>query len=117
MTERELSALPFLNQEIEQLQARLQDPNNDPATCRQSVRDIVAEYCAWTKTVLERRIAERDKLEDGIAAINDDFTRQVMAFHYAAGMPWKTVAERIGHGCTEADCQKAVTVYFRLMAC
>ena len=53
MTERELAQLPLLSREIEQVQARLQGPDLDPAAYCQSVRRVVAEHRAWMEELLE----------------------------------------------------------------
>ena len=106
MTELELAQLPLLSREIEQVQARLQGPYLDPAAYCQSVRRVVAEHRAWMEELLEQRIAERDRLEGYIAAIEDEQTRLVFAYRFAASMPWKAVAARLGGSLTAAECSK-----------
>lgn len=111
MTEQELEQLQGLSREIEQHQARLQGSDLDPAAYCQSVRYVVAEHRAWVEELLERRVAERDRLEGYIAAIEDEQTRLIFAYHFAAGMPWKAVAARLGGGLTAAQCAKIVSRY------
>lgn len=111
MTERELISLHFINWEIEQYQTQLQGPNLDPAACLQSVRHIVAEHRAWVEEVLERRVAERDRLEGYIAAIDDEQTRLIFAYHFAAGMSGAAVAARLGGGLTAEECSRIVDSY------
>lgn len=111
MTERELAQLPLLSREIEQVQARLQGPDLDPAAYCQSVRRVVAEHRAWMEELLERRIAERGRLEGYIAAIEDEQVQLILAYHFAAGMPWKSVAARLGGGLTAAECSKIAGGY------
>lgn len=113
MTERELEQLPYLNKEIEQHQARLQGADLDPEAYCQSVRLAVAEHRQWVEELLERRMAERDRLEGYIAAIEDEQTRLVFAYHFAAGMPWKAVAARLGGSLTETECSRIVGRYFK----
>lgn len=111
MTERELAQLPLLNHEIEQIQARLQGSDLSPETYCQSVRYVVAEHRQWVEELLERRIAERDRLEGYIATIEDEQTRLIFAYHFAAGMPWKAVAARLGGGLTAVECPRIVGRY------
>lgn len=111
MTERELEQLPYLNKEIEQHQARLQGADLDPEAYCQSVRHAVAEHRQWVEELLERRVAERDGLENYIAAIEDEQARLIFAYHFAAGMPWKAVAARLGGGLTAAECSKIAGKY------
>lgn len=111
MTERELAQLPLLSREIEQVQARLQGPDLDPAAYCQSVRRVVAEHRQWVEELLGRRIAERDRLEGFIVAIEDEQTRLILAYHFAAGMPWKAVAARLGGGLTAAECSRIAGRY------
>lgn len=111
MTERELEQLPLRSREIEQHQTRLQGSDLDPAAYCQNVRHVVAEHRAWVEELLERRMAERDRLEGYIAAIEDEKTRLIFAYHFAAGMPWKVVAARLGGGLTVAQCVKIASQY------
>lgn len=111
MTERELEQLPYLNKEIEQHQARLQGADLDPEAYCQSVRHAVAEHRQWVEELLERRIAERGRLEGYIAAIEDEQVQLILAYHFAAGMPWKSVAARLGGGLTAAECSKIAGRY------
>ena len=106
MTERELAQLPLLSREIEQVQARLQGSDLDPAAYCQSVRHVVAEHRQWVEELLERRVAERDGLEGFIAAIEDEQAQLILAYRFAAGMPWKAVAARLGGSLTAAECSK-----------
>ena len=78
MTEQELTRLPILSREIEQYQTRLQGPDLDPAAYCQSVRYVVAEHRQWVEELLGRRIAERDRLEGFIVAIEDEQTRLIL---------------------------------------
>ena len=111
MTEQELTRLPILSREIEQYQTRLQGPDLDPAAYCQSVRRVVAEHRAWMEELLEQRIAERDRLEGYIAAIEDEQAQLILAYRFAAGMPWKAVAARLGGGLTAAECSKIAGRY------
>ena len=111
MTERELAQLPYLNKEIEQHQARLQGADLDPAAYCQSVRHVVADHRQGVEELLERRIVERDRLEGFIAAIEDEQTRLILAYRFAAGMPWKAVTARLGGGLTAAECSKIAGRY------
>ena len=111
MTERELEQLPYLNKEIEQHQARLQGSDLDPAAYCQSVRHVVAEHRQWVEELLGRRIVERDRLEGYIADIEDEQARLILAYHFAAGMPWKAVAARLGGSLTAAECSKIAGRY------
>lgn len=111
MTEQELTQLPLLSREIEQHQARLQGSDLDPAAYCQSVRHVVADHRQWVEELLGRRMAERDRLEDFIAAIEDEQARLILAYHFAAGMPWKSVAARLGGGLTAAECSRIAGRY------
>lgn len=111
MTKRELVQLPLLNREIEQVQTRLQGADLDPAAYCQSVRHVVAEHRQWVEEMLGRRIAERDRLEGYIAAIEDEQAQLVFAYHFAAGMSWKAVAAHLGKGLTAAECSKIAGRY------
>lgn len=111
MTEQELTQLPLLSREIEQYQARLQGQDLDPAAYCQSVRHVVAEHRQWVEELLGRRIAERDRLEGFITAIEDEQARLIFAYHFAAGMPWKAVAARLGRGLTAPQCMKIASKY------
>lgn len=111
MTEQELTQLPLLSREIEQHQARLQGPDLDPEEYCQSVRHVVAEHRQWVEEILGRRIAERDRLEGFIAAIADEQAQLILAYRFAAGMPWKAVAARLGRGLTAAKCSRIAGRY------
>lgn len=111
MTEQELAQLPLLSREIEQYQARLQGADLNPAAYCQSVRHVVAEHRQWVEELLERRVAERDGLEGFIAAIEDEQAQLILAYRFAAGMPWKAVAARLGGGLTAAECSKTAGKY------
>ena len=113
MTEQELTQLPILSWEIEQYQARLQGTDLDPAAYCQSVRHVVAEHRQWVEELLERRVAEQDRLEDYIAAIEDEQTQLIFAYHFAAGMPWKAVAARLGGRLTAAKCSRIAGQYLK----
>ena len=111
MTEQELTQLPLLSREIEQYQTRLQGPDLDPAAYCQGVCHVVAEHRQWVEELLGRRIAERDRLEGFIAAIEDEQTQLIFAYHFAAGMPWKAVAARLGGWLTAAECSRIAGRY------
>ena len=111
MTEQELEQLHSLNCEIEQYQARLRGSDLDPEKYCQSVRHVVVEHRAWIEEHLKRIMAERDRLEGYIAAIEDEQTQLIFAYRFAAGMSWKAVAARLDRGLTAAACSKAVSQY------
>ena len=111
MTEQELEKLHPLNREIEQYQTRLKGPDLDPAEYCQGVRHVIVEHRAWVEKHLERIMAERDRLEGYIAAIEDEQTQLIFAYRFAAGMSWKAVAARLEGGLTAAACSKAVGQY------
>ena len=83
MTLENLSQLYWLNREIDAEARRLKEVEDA------DIHTIIEDRLA-------RCIRERDALEDYIAAIDDDFTRQVFIYRFAEGLSWGQVAARMG---------------------
>ena len=70
---------------------------------------IVTKYC----TARLRAEQELDKLIDYITDIPDSQIRQIFNLRFIDGYKWKTVADIVGGGNTEASMKMAVTRYLQ----
>lgn len=127
MTLKELSQLYYLNREIEMDKKRLQELEVKAVSCTASlsgmplgsgVSDRVGRYAAEIvdlrgiiEAKLQQCIYERNRLERYIQSIDDSLVRQVFAYRFVNGLPWKQVAACIGGNNTEDSCRKLVSRY------
>ena len=58
--------------------------------------DKVQELREIIEDMRRRCVAQLEALEGYIAAIDDDFTRQVLTLRYMEGLTWKAVAASVG---------------------
>lgn len=96
MTKEELSQLYYLSGEIEMHKRRLQELKHLPPA-PDNIRDI-DDISNTISKVLQRCINERERLETFIARIDDDLLRQVFIYRFAAALPWREIALRVGGG-------------------
>lgn len=112
MTQKELSQLYYLNREIEQLQAKIDEietkaeSTTKPITGMPNVpgiTDRTGKYAielAHLKSVLEVNIKkcfyERDRLDAYIQSIPDSQMRMILSLRYINGLSWEQVAASIG---------------------
>ena len=118
MTLKELSQLYYLNREIEMDKRRLQElevkalPGAQVITGMPhapGVTDKVGEYAAEIadlRGIIEAKhqqcLYERSRLERYISSIDDSLLRQIFAYRFVNGLPWRQVAACIG-GSNTAD--------------
>lgn len=89
MTGKELEQLKYLTKEIEMDKRRLLELTQGER--RTDIPAIIEDK-------LRRCEAERERLEQYIAGIDDTFTRQIFINRYAAGLSWDEVARLAGPG-------------------
>ena len=114
MTIKELSQLYHLNREIEMDRLRLRNLEaraqpgaqvitgmpHAPGT-KDKVGECAAEIADLRGIILAKHqqcLYERNRLERYIAGIDDSLTRQIFTYRFVDGLPWETVACRIGGG-------------------
>lgn len=100
MTKDELHQLYYLNGEIEMHKRRLRELEQQPLASGDA--RIVADIYSIIGEVLQRCIAERERLEMFIAGIDDDFLRQVFICRFAAALSWREIALGLGGGNSSA---------------
>lgn len=112
MTLRELSQLRYLRREVDLDRERLAGLVRErPASAAHASE--IAEKCGQIVVKMEQRIAERDRLEAYIAAIDDSLTRQAFKLRFMDGLSWRAVAYRIGGGNTADGIRKRCQRYVR----
>lgn len=118
MTQKELSQLYYLNQEIERDQERLDElrrksiglsggeltgvpsGNRFESQVERYVAEIV-DLEAIISAKITQCLHERSRLERFIADIPDSLIRQILTLRFIDGFSWRGVAERIGGNNTE----------------
>lgn len=126
MTVRELSQLYYLNREIEREQrrvAQLRDaatgtaakisglPGAGGLSDKTAIAAAIADSEAIIEAKLQLAIVEYRRLNQYIAGIDDSLIRQIVAYRFVDGLPWRQVAFHIGGGNTEDSCRMALNRY------
>lgn len=112
MTMRELSQLRYLRREIEREREELAGRARERPVSSYHAAET-AETCGRIAVRLEQHIAERDRLETYIAAIDDSLTRQAFVLRFSDGLSWRAVAYRIGGGNTADGIRMQCVRYLR----
>lgn len=123
MTLKELSQLYWLNREIEMDTKRLEEleaksgglaspslsgmPHGNEVSSKVEREAVEIASLKWIiESKRKRCIAERNTLEQFIAAIPDSLTRQVFTLRFVNGLDWNQVAEHTGNKNTANTVKK-----------
>jgi hypothetical protein len=112
MTKQELSQLYYLNREIEQLQARINELETIATSCSSQITgmphgsgisDKIGEYAAEIADLknllslnLQKCFYELNRLNRFINSVEDSEMRQILTYRYISGLTWQQIAFNIG---------------------
>lgn len=111
MTVFELEQLYFLRGEIRMHDKALKNLEREHEAAHwpekvQEVREII-------EGMRRRCVAQLEGLERWLAAVPDDFMREVLTLHYSEGLTWKNVAIKMGGGNTSDNLRVAASRYLK----
>lgn len=118
MTLKELSSLPYLEQEIAMYSTRVEDLRerigcNAPplsgmphGSGNKSKVEQLAVDIADLERKIEARKAEKTRLENYIDSIQNSFTRTIFYARFVLGLSWGGVADYVGGNSTEDAVKK-----------
>lgn len=109
MTQKELEQLYFLRGEIRMHDKALKNLEREYEAAHwpekvQEVREII-------EGMRRRCAAQLDSLERWLAAVPDDFMREVLTLRYSDGLTWKNAAIKLGGGNNSGTLRMAASRY------
>lgn len=93
---QDLNQLYYLRREIEMDTRRLQKLKPALEASPQATRATMADIYHVIEDKRQRCIAERDRMEQYISEIEDDFTKQIFVYRFVHGLSWVQAVERLG---------------------
>ena len=112
MTLQALNQLYYLKREIEMDTRRLQALNARIPRKREA-QVIHEDIYRIIEAKRQRCIAELVSLEQYIAEIEDDFTKQIFVYRFVHGLPWAQVAARLGNWNTPENLRMIASRYIQ----
>lgn len=107
MTYENLGNLYYLDQEIKMDERRILELRTQEEGAPAYMREGLSEIRQIIEDKRRRCIAERDALRAYIAAIPDDFTRQVFRYRFEEALTWAQIAHRLG-GSNSSDAVRQI---------
>ena len=109
MTQKELEQLRPLRSEIRMHDKALKNLEREHEAAHwpekvQEVREIIEDK-------RQRCVVQLDSLERWLAAVPDDFMREVLTLRYSEGLTWKNAAIKLGGGNNSGTLRMAASRY------
>ena len=111
MTQKELEQLRPLRSEIRMHDKALKNLEREHEAAHwpekvQEVREIIEDK-------RQRCVVQLDSLERWLAAVPDDFMREVLTLRYSDGLTWKNAAIKLGGGNKSDTLRASVNRYLK----